>query len=108
MPLQQITLLSLLTAILLPHRQKAQLKKSDFIPAKIFDFGATQSFAALKNNEIDAWIYFIGHPNAGHADLLSSDNFKIISLESENKKLPIDRKNFPKNKFGSEEILQSR
>ena len=55
-------------------------KKFSITPAKIFDFGATQSFAALKNNEIDAWIYFIGHPNAGYADLLSDHNFKIISL----------------------------
>ncbi len=55
-------------------------KEFSITPAKIFDFGATQSFAALKNNEIDAWIYFIGHPNAGYADLLSDHNFKIISL----------------------------
>jgi TRAP transporter TAXI family solute receptor len=57
-------------------------KKFSITPAKICDFGATQSFAALKNNEIDAWIYFIGHPNAGYADLLSDHNFKIISLSN--------------------------
>jgi len=57
--------------------QKFQIK-----PKEIFDFGAAKSFSEMKNGKIDAWVYFIGHPNEGYKDVLLQGNFKIISLSN--------------------------
>ena len=53
-------------------------------PATIFDYGATKTFKGMENDEIDAWVYFNGHPNPGYSKLLlNSKKFEIIPL-SEN------------------------
>ena len=50
-------------------------------PAEIFAFGAGQSFKGIEAGEIDAWVYFNGHPNPGYLQLLlNSDRFEIIPL----------------------------
>ncbi len=49
-------------------------------PKKIVNFGATESFKMMCDKEIDAWIYFIGHPNAGFAEVLDKCDVEIISL----------------------------
>lgn len=80
--------------------QKFQIK-----PKEIFDFGAAKSFSEMKNGKIDAWVYFIGHPNEGYKDMLLQGDFKIISLSNQEiknfqslakifKKDDLDLKNF--------------
>lgn len=58
--------------------------KFNIIPSKIFDLGAGKSFERIENGELDAWVYFNGHPNIGYLKLLKVVNkFEIISLSEE-------------------------
>jgi len=49
-------------------------------PKKIVNLGAEKSFEMLCNKKIDAWVYFIGHPNTNFQKSLTNCNLKLISL----------------------------
>lgn len=49
-------------------------------PKKIVNLGAEKSFEMLCNKKIDAWVYFIGHPNPNFQRSLTNCNLKLISL----------------------------
>jgi len=63
----------------------AQKYFSDFEikPEKIVNFGATKSFEFMCNKKIDAWVYFIGHPNDGFLEALNKCDLELITLSTQ-------------------------
>jgi len=49
-------------------------------PKKIANLGAEKSFEMLCNRRIDAWIYFIGHPNGGYKEALEKCDLELVPL----------------------------
>jgi TRAP transporter TAXI family solute receptor len=49
-------------------------------PVNIFAYGAGESFKQMESNDLDAWVYFNGHPNPRYSKILIDDQFDIISL----------------------------
>ncbi len=49
-------------------------------PKEILHLGATKSFAKICDKKIDAWLYFIGHPNYGFNEILQKCDVRLISL----------------------------
>ncbi len=49
-------------------------------PKEIVNFGAAKSFEVLCDKKIDAWIYFIGHPNLGYQEALEKCDLELIPL----------------------------
>lgn len=52
-------------------------------PKEIVNFGADISLKMMCDKKIDAWIYFIGHPNSGYEEVLKKCDVELIAL-SEN------------------------
>ena len=52
----------------------------DIKPEKIVNFGAKKSFELMCNKKIDAWVYFIGHPNECFTETLKKCDLELITL----------------------------
>ncbi|MBP7710492.1 MAG: TAXI family TRAP transporter solute-binding subunit [Rickettsiales bacterium] len=52
-------------------------------PKKIVNFGATKSFEMMCDKKIDAWVYFVGHPNLGFRDALDKCDLELIPLAAQ-------------------------
>jgi len=51
-------------------------------PKKIVNYSASESFTQICNRKIDAWLYFIGHPNDGFNEMLKKCDVEIVSLNT--------------------------
>jgi len=49
---------------------------------KTVNLAASQSFKMMCDKKIDAWVYFIGHPNSGFHEALEKCNLELISISS--------------------------
>lgn len=49
-------------------------------PKEIVNLGADISFKMICDKKIDAWIYFIGHPNQGYEEVLQKCDVELIQL----------------------------
>lgn len=58
---------------------------SDFAikPKEVVNFGATKSFEMMCDKKLDAWIYFIGHPNFGYKEALQKCDLELIALRAQ-------------------------
>jgi TRAP transporter TAXI family solute receptor len=76
-------------------------------PKEIVNFGAEKSFQMLCDKKIDAWIYFIGHPNRGYQEALEKCDLELVSLSQKevsnflNDAPFLEKTNFPKNYYES-------
>ena len=52
----------------------------DVKPKEIVNLGATKSFEMMCDKKIDAWVYFMGHPNSGFREVLEKCGVELISL----------------------------
>jgi len=52
-------------------------------PKEIVNFGADKSFKMMCDKKIDAWVYFMGHPNDGFKGVLNQCDLKLISLSQD-------------------------
>jgi TRAP transporter TAXI family solute receptor len=52
-------------------------------PKEIVNFGAAKSFEMLCDKKIDAWIYFVGHPNSGYKQALEKCDLELVSLSAQ-------------------------
>ncbi len=69
-------------------------------PQKIYHLGASDSFKMLCQNQLDAWIYFVGHPNSDYAQTLANCDVKLLQLsQSELKNFSLIAPFFKKNKI---------
>ena len=69
-------------------------------PQKIYHLGARDSFKMLCQNQLDAWIYFVGHPNYDYAQTLANCDVKLLQLsQSELKNFSLVAPFFKKNKI---------
>lgn len=57
-------------------------------PTKILRFGAAEAFKKICEKKIDAWVYFVGHPNVGFGDVLKRCAVELVQLS------PQEVKNF--------------
>lgn len=55
----------------------------DIQPKEIVNFGAAESLKKICDKNIDAWVYFIGHPNVGFQNALEKCDVELISLPQE-------------------------
>lgn len=56
------------------------ISKFSINPKKTHHLGASEAFKMMCNNKIDAWIYFIGHPNKGYKKVLDKCNLEMVSI----------------------------
>lgn len=76
-------------------------------PKEIVNFGAAKSFEILCDKKIDAWIYFIGHPNSEYKQALEKCDLELVSASAQEinnflKIAPFFKKTYlPKNFYSS-------
>ena len=71
--------------------------KEKIAPKKVYNLGAGKSFEMICKGKIDAWAYFIGHPNHHYQNTLENCNVEFLSLSHKEKRSLKESFNFLTN-----------